>query len=217
MTTAREALGVLRRQATDDRAAASRKAREVELAALVKVSRRPPPPPSWNGLHPDAFAAVASRWVRGGLPGASLGSGSRSAEKPMPHQDSTDISVERLFAVYVELLEQARQAETAGNARKMEQYLARLTSIESGVLPWLHMTPERWDEYRERMKLIASNLVGCTSCANTNCQRPVRGTKTDPLVDGLCKPCYQYRSNHDGDPRPKRLCEKDDARLRRTA
>jgi hypothetical protein len=123
--------------------------------------------------------------------------------------------VERLFAVYVELLEQAQRADAAGNVKQVDKFIARLTSIESGVLPWLHMGPKEWDEFRQRVSLAASGLIGATPCGNANCQRPVRGTKTDPLVDGLCKPCYQYRQNHDDEPRPKRLCMKDDERVRR--
>lgn len=168
-------------------------------------------------MHPREFCRQLADWRRGGLPGASLSSGSPSAETPVPHLDKTDMVVNALLESYGQLLAAAMRAEREGRIAKAREHIARALELETGVLLQRHMTPKEWADYLNRCSLQASGLIGATPCANPNCQRPVRNTKTDRLIEERCSACYEFRGDHEGKERPKRLCERDDERLRKSA
>ncbi len=161
-------------------------------------------------LDPPAFRARIYESVRGGIPSSSLGSGSRSAEKPIPALDRTDRQMLGLLAAYNKRIYLATQAVLAGDEKARLKHVEGARVLESAVLIERYMTPEQLARHVRNLRSLADeeNNPKGLQCANGECGRGVRGGKDDPMIKGRCRRCHRYLAKHEQE-RPWELCQRD--------
>ena len=164
-------------------------------------------------LHPQKFYRRIWEHVRGGLPSSSLGAdGGRSAEKPIPRLDSTDLNMLALRDRYKAHIASSFTLSRQGDFGKACAALEHARVIESGVLPELHMSTAELIDHVKRLRRRADEDEGqkhtvAEDCAN--CMRKVEKTKADRMFGGRCRACHEYKRDHDGLERPRALWERD--------
>ena len=171
------------------------------LRALVEV------------LQPRACEERIDDWIRAGLPGSSLGSGSKSAESPIPRLDQHDVDMQTMLERYGSHLEAATRHLREREVKKAEKRLEAARVIETGVLMEQHMGAEKWSEYVRSMRVKAEveNGTEGRDCANPHCHHRIMGGKKDPMRHGRCKDCDRYMTKYNRE-RPEDLCERSLAR-----
>ncbi len=161
-------------------------------------------------MRPGLVAARIGEWVRGGLPGMSLPSGSPSADRALPHLDRDDTDHLALLENYHAALGRYMLLAQAERWKPAYTALVEAWQIETGVIPELHMRAEDWLDYRRALATKAAEEVApkAADCGNPNCQRTVPNTPDDRLRHGLCHRCYRFVQKH-GYHRPTSLCAQD--------
>lgn len=150
------------------------------------------------------FGSLTDDLMRGGLPRASYAEGPRGNEDPLPGFDNFDYlvsSVQRAYQFHLQ---------------EMLEHLGFLEDIEKRWIPPAESDKKRYQAWRLQMHQLAVEVESprASQCANTQCGRFVERTAADPMRAGRCEACYKYRQRHDGQERPRALCEKDVERER---
>lgn len=156
-----------------------------------------------------AFTNRLHEFIRGGLPGASLPSGSRGAEVPLPLLNGADVNFLAVLAQYDEAWQTVTTAMSAGQPARALRALDRIVELETGYIPEWHLTSEQLAELHRKMARAAVLEVSSRAADCANCGRPVEQTPDDRLRSGRCFNCWRWRREHDGQERPKELWEQD--------
>ncbi len=123
-----------------------------------------------------ATAALVADFADGGLRAAAGGDGGRSSETPDPTGNAATVDRPDQMTV----LQQA----SAVAWREMMQAITRYVGLDHIV----HMHADRTDRYTESR---------IPACVNRNCGEQI--LPPDKPMSGRCKPCHDYRAQHDRD------------------
>ncbi len=182
----------------------------IKLAELPVPQRAPQQCRMAVGLDPAAFRARIEGEMRGGLPGASMADGGRSADHPLPHLDRTDVQLSEMWEKYARLYVEATALWFGGRQRPARTKFEQCRVMESAVLLERYMTPEKLAEHYRGVARKANEEIAPKGidCPNKHCTHRIMGGKDDKPLHGRCRKCGRWWAKY-GTERPLEVCERD--------